>query len=70
MARDTKPQAILDMIDTVIEFEGENWKVSNIGGFRNEDGERYFHLANTVRGSQHKNGFCPAQIGVWIKVEA
>jgi hypothetical protein len=52
-------------MDQVIEVDGEQWRILGIGVTR-EDGATYLHLASLTRGTKQRNGFCPAQICVWL----
>jgi hypothetical protein len=55
--------------ETIIEHDGETWRVLNKGVSNEEAGTVFCHLASTTRGQQQKNGFYPAQICDWVPAE-
>ena len=50
--------------DLIIPHDGDTWRILGQGATR--DGKVYCHLASTTQGRQQRNGWNPAQIGVWI----
>ena len=51
----------------IIVHMGEEWRVIGVGV---EHGDSTFcHLSSLTKGRQQKNGWCPVQIGDWVKTE-
>ena len=51
-------------LDKAVVHIGDTWKVVGVGAMR--DGNTFCLMANTHRGRQQKNGWCPFQINDWV----
>lgn len=52
------------MSDLTISHDDDTWRIVGQGATR--DGKTYCHLASTTQGRQQRNGWYPAQIGIWV----
>jgi hypothetical protein len=56
-----------NLVDRIISFDGDTYKVINVGFI--ENGSVYCHLASTTRGRAQRNGWIAAQHCGWIPLE-